>query len=97
MTGKEAERKISEIIGKYLDPGDYSVFVFGSRAEGKAKKFSDFDIGVQGGKPLPALTKALIEEELEESDIPLTVDLVDFSLTTEDFRKIALSKTRGLP
>ncbi len=50
MTGKEAERKISEIIGKYLEPGDYRVFIFGSRAAERAKKFSDFDIGVQGRK-----------------------------------------------
>ncbi len=66
--------------------------MFGSRVNGKASKYSDYDIGVLGKNPLPSKTKVLIEEELEESNIPYKVDIVDFSLVSSGFRKVALSK-----
>ncbi len=96
MTEKQAEKKIKKILRKYIEPGDYSVFIFGSRASGSAHKYSDFDIGIQGDKPLPLKIKYLIEEELEESNIPFNVDIVDFSLANDDFKKVALEKTKRI-
>lgn len=92
----KAEKKIKKIIFQSLNPKDYQVFVFGSRANRKAKKFSDYDIGIWGKKQTPAHIISEIKENLEESDLPYKVDIVDFSLTTEDFRKIALSKIKEL-
>ncbi len=96
MTGKSAKKKIKEIMYKYLSPEDYQIFLFGSRASGSAEKFSDFDIGVKGGKPLPSELKVLIEEELEESSLPFIVDIVDFSLVSDNFKKVSLSNIKKL-
>ena len=92
----QVEKKIKEIIFQFLDPEKYQVFIFGSRATGKAKKFSDFDIGILGKKPIPSHLIVLIEEALEESDLPYKVDIVDFSLVSSEFKKIALSKIKKL-
>ncbi len=88
--------EIRDIIFKFLDPKEYNVFVFGSRAAGKAGKFSDYDIGIIGKKSVSSFKKVLIEEALEESNIPYKVDIVDFSLVSPEFKKIALSQTKKM-
>ena len=92
----KAEKKIKEIIYRFLDPKEYQVFIFGSRAVGKSKKYSDYDVGIFGKKSVPATKMVLIEEALEESDLPYKVDVVDFSLVSADFKKVALSKIKKL-
>ncbi len=47
-------------------------------------------LGVWGTKPLPIFIKAALEEEIEESSIPLRVDIVDFSRVGDQFKKEAL-------
>jgi len=87
---------IEEIIFKFLEPKEYKVFIFGSRVTGKAEKFSDYDIGILGEKSVPGEKLALIEEAFEESDLPFKVEVVDFSLVSSKFKKIALSKIKEL-
>lgn len=96
ITSKNAEKEIKEIIFKFLDPLEYKVFIFGSRVNGKAKKFSDYDIGIIGKKSVPSATKILIEERLEESNLPYKIDIVDFSLVSSNFKKVALAKVKKL-
>ena len=96
MNNHKAEQLIKEIIARFLNPREYKVFIFGSRVTGKASPFSDFDIGVMGKKPVSWKTLGLIEEALEDSDLPFTVDVVDFSQTSQKFQKSALSKTKTL-
>lgn len=91
-----AEQEIKNIIFRFLDQKKYRVFIFGSRATGKAKKFSDYDMGILGKKPLSSDIKISIEEALEESDIPYTVDIVDFSLVSPTFKKTALAEIKYL-
>ncbi len=91
-----AEKEIKKIIFSFLNPKEHQAFVFGSRTTGKAKKYSDYDIGIRGKKPVASNTMILIEEALEESDLPYKIDIVDFSLVSVDFKKVALSKTRKL-
>ena len=93
---KNKEKAIGNIIFQFINPNKYQVFIFGSQATGKAKKFSDYDIGIIGEKPIAWKTLSLAEEAFEESDLPFKVDLVDFSLVSDKFRKIALSKTKKL-
>jgi len=92
----QAEKRIKSIIYRFLDPKEYQVFIFGSRATGKAKKYSDYDVGIWGKKPVPSHIIILIEEALEESDLPYRIDIVDFSLVSSKFRKVALSKIKKL-
>lgn len=70
------------------------VYFFGSRAGGRAGRASDIDVGVLGLEPLPAGMLAAIREELEESRIPYTVDLVDLSEVEPSFRDFV--KTEGV-
>ena len=92
----ETEKEIKKIIFHFLNPLEYKVFIFGSRASGKAKKFSDYDVGIKGEKAIPGHIKVMIEEALEESDIPQKVDIVDFSLLSSNFKKVSLSKIKEL-
>jgi uncharacterized protein len=88
--------EIRDTIFSLLDSEKYDVFIFGSRATGEAGKFSDYDIGIIGTDPVPSSKKVLIEEALEESNIPYKVDIVDFSLVSPEFREIALSQTKKI-
>ncbi len=89
---KKYEQEIKKIIFQFLNPLEYKIFIFGSRANNKARKFSDYDIGIIGKKRVPWFILALIEEQFENSDLPFRVDVVDFSLVSPNFRKVALSK-----
>jgi len=93
---KKVESEIKKIIFQFLDPKKYKVFIFGSRAKEKARKYSDYDIGISGKRPLPSYLKVLIEEALEESDLPFKVDIVDFSKVSKDFKKVALKNIKKL-
>lgn len=90
------EDKIKQIVGNLLPEGKYNVFLFGSRVSGKNLKWSDYDIGVLGDKPLPLDKKAEIVEALEESDIPYLVEVVDFSRVSDKFKAIALANKKDL-
>jgi predicted nucleotidyltransferase len=93
---KKIEKEIKEIVSRFLDFKEYQVFIFGSRVTDKAKKFSDYDIGIWGKKAVPGYILAEIEEALEESDIPYKADIVDFSLVSSDFKKVALLEIKKL-
>jgi uncharacterized protein len=93
---RKTEEKIKDIIFRFLDSKEYEVFIFGSRVKGKAKKYSDYDIGIKGKKAVPGYILTMIEEALEESDLPYKVDIVDFSLVSPEFSQIALSKIKKL-
>ena len=96
LISQKAEEEIKRIVFRFLSPSEYKVFIFGSRIVGKAKKYSDYDIGIIGKKAVPWKILTLIEEDLEESDLPYKVDIVDFSLVSSNFKKVALSKIKKL-
>lgn len=95
-TLKNEEKTIKDIIYEFINPNEYKIFIFGSRAAGKAKKFSDYDVGIMGEKPVEWKTLSLIDEVFEESDLPFKIDLVDFFLVSENFKKTALLKIKEL-
>lgn len=90
MTNDQLLSAIFKILSNYKELQNARLFLFGSRAAGKGKNFSDIDLGIQADKPLSPSTLVRIEEEFEESDIPYTVDVVDFSLVDRKFKDIAL-------
>jgi len=67
---------------------DREVWAFGSRITGKAGGTSDLDLCVIGDTPLPFETSALLRHDFSESDIPYSVDVVDWATTSESFRRI---------
>ena len=67
---------------------DYTVWAFGSRATGSAKKFSDLDLAIIGEQPIGLNLSSRLAEAFAESNLPYKVDLVDWATTSEAFKKI---------
>lgn len=81
---------IKDVLNKYLTANEV-VWAFGSRVSGASKKYSDLDLVIIGDTSVPVLTMALIKEAFSTSDLPYKVDLLDWHLIEDDFRKIILS------
>ena len=80
--------ELRRIVVRYVDTDEWRPVIFGSRANGTARKFSDIDIGFIGTKPLPFSVKSRLWNALDDSDIPYVVDIVDLSVATAEFRRI---------
>lgn len=80
---------IRTIVYSYLDPKKYQAFIFGSRAIGNNSKYSDIDLGIEGEEDIPLHLLAKIEYDLENTNIPYIIDIVDMKDTSKEFSKIA--------
>lgn len=74
------------------------VWIFGSRARGDHKKFSDIDIlfEISDRAVLPAGFLSRIQEEVEESRLPYKVDLVEMRQLAESYREGILKDRREI-
>lgn len=66
------------------------IYAFGSRVRGDHKKYSDLDLvykSPDNGSSLTPKALARLKTEFEDSDLPITVDLVDWSLLTPEFKR----------
>jgi len=77
---------VQDILRRHVP--DREVWAFGSRVTGKARGTSDLDLCVIGEIPLSYETSARLRYDFSESDIPYTVDVIDWATTSESFRKI---------
>ncbi len=77
------------MIRTYLPDPSYQLILFGSQVTRSARPFSDIDVGVVGKAPLPFTILGRINEALEQSSLPVRVDVVDFARTSATFRRIA--------
>ncbi len=80
------EKKHLKILKEILSKYPYTFYLFGSRTKGKSLKFSDIDLCYKENIPHKTITN--IKFELEDSDLPFFVDLVDFNNCTPDFQKL---------
>jgi predicted nucleotidyltransferase len=76
---------LTSIIKKHLPL--VKIYLFGSRARGDYTPWSDIDVALDTGKKIDLYELSIIKEEIEESSIPFTVDVVDMHNISEDFRK----------
>ena len=65
---------------------DCEVSVFGSRAMGTAKPWSDLDLLVRGNAELSMKRVWKFQEAFEDSDLRFRVDVVDWHAITDTFR-----------
>ena len=72
------------------------VFLFGSRADGTAGPKSDYDIGVDAGRPLSARDLTDLRETFDAAPLLVRVDVVDFTRVDDAFRNYALRSTLTL-
>lgn len=68
------------------------VFAFGSRVSGQPRKYSDLDLAVQAEKPLSLRTLRLLKESFEDSDLPICVDIVDWSQADASFKAMVAAQ-----
>lgn len=75
---------VRNLLAKHL-PGN-RVYVFGSRARGTAKPFSDLDLAIEADPPIPPERLESLREAFSESNLPILVDLVDLRTVSDTFR-----------
>ena len=69
-------------------PAAAKVWVFGSRASGRARRFSDLDLAIDAGRPLTLDEAASLADAFSESDLSYRVDVVDWCAIDDRFRRI---------
>ena len=87
-------RIVREIFACHLP--DREVRVFGSRAVGPAKPYSDLDLVIMGEEPLPLTTMRILRDAFDDSDLPFQVDLLEWMGVSEEFRIVLESTARTL-
>jgi len=78
------DQKHWNIVKNILQKYPYSFYAFGSRVKGTQKLLSDLDLCFI--EPIPSNILAHIREDFEESNLPFTVDLVDWNMCDETFK-----------
>jgi nucleotidyltransferase substrate binding protein (TIGR01987 family) len=80
-------KMIVSIIEKIPELKNCSVYLYGSRVQGKAAKYSDVDIALDyNGNPVPDTIKSNLSVLFEESVLPYTVDIIDLNSVSQIFR-----------
>ncbi len=85
-------KKLRTDLSSHFNSRDGFVFIFGSRANGKSKPNSDWDIGVISKKEIPGSALEKARESLERIRTLQTFELVDFQKVPDSFKKIAMKK-----
>jgi predicted nucleotidyltransferase len=82
-----------ELVISPLKASGATVWIFGSRARGDHKVFSDIDImfETKDNNPFPTGFISGLKEAIEESRLPFKVDLVDFKDMADSYRTTALA------
>lgn len=79
------EERHKKILWDILKKYPYTFYAFGSRVTGKHRRFSDLDLFLN--EPIKVIDSVNLEEDLGESDLPFTVDVVNKEYCKEDFIK----------
>lgn len=65
---------------------------FGSRVTGRAKPYSDLDLALVGPARLDSAKLAALREALDESTLPIRVDVLDWRSIAPHFQKIIAAR-----
>ena len=77
--------EVQQILAEHVP--DCEVRAFGSRAKWTAREYSDLDLAIVGDEPLDWRVLGKLQDAFEESDLPITVDVIDWHTTSESFRQ----------
>lgn len=77
---------VVRILERHLPEG--AVWVYGSRANRTAQRYSDLDLAVVLGTPLSGAVRSALAEAFSESDLPWRVDILDWATASPEFRAI---------
>ena len=79
----DVKETIIKIVHKHVP--DCRIFLFGSRARGTHKEGADYDIALDTGTKIPRETMLKISGDIDESNIPVFVDVVDLNRISPTF------------
>ena len=77
-------RMVREVLAHWLP--DAQVLALGSRFSGTARKFSDLDLAIASSTPLDWRLLGKVRDAFEDSDLPICVDVVDWSQADAGFK-----------
>lgn len=89
MIDEDTKKFLRSVVFKYVRVRSVRAFLFGSQVTGASSKYSDIDLGLESKEPIPYRTIIDMEEEFENSNLPYTVDVVDFSKVSDKFKAVA--------
>lgn len=84
---EEHRRLVLDILRAHLPQGA-KTWMFGSRATGRARRYSDLDLAIDGGRRLTFDEMAGLAEAFSDSDLPYRVDVLDWRALDDRFRRI---------
>ncbi len=76
---------IVHVVLKYIPTA--TIYLFGSRARKTDTQQSDIDIAIDAKQKIDPLILSEIREEVEESLIPFTVDIVDIYTVSQELKE----------
>ena len=79
-------RAIVDAILRAHLPRGAKVWAFGSRVTGRARPYSDLDLAIDAGRRLNLGELADFSEAFSDSDLPWTVDVIDWHAAGPGFR-----------
>ena len=79
------KEQLIEIIHKYLP--NAIIYLFGSRAIDKEKAGSDIDIALDIGQEIPRNLILKILNDIDDTSIPMKIDLIDMHVVQENLKK----------
>lgn len=82
--------QLLSIILKHVP--ESQIYLFGSRATNKESPGSDIDLAINAPQPIPHKTIIKILLEIDETTIPLKVDLVDLNIAQEPLKQNILQE-----
>lgn len=82
---QETKNKIIALISALIP--EAKIYLFGSRARGTAKQWSDIDIALDAGTPLDINRVSEVKDVLEALSIPYRVDIVDIFQVDETMKQ----------
>ena len=84
-------RLVLNILRAHLPQGTRA-WVFGSRATGRARRYSDLDLAIDAGRRLTLDEIAGLTEAFSDSDLPYKVDLIDWHDIDDGWRQIIVAE-----
>ena len=80
-----------------LSQATAKAWVFGSRATGRARPYSDLDLLISSPAPLDWRARADLQDAFEASNLPFRVDVVEESRLAPTLAPRALAERQYLP
>ena len=87
----DQRRLVLDILGANLPQGT-KTWVFGSRATGRARRYSDLDLAIDAGRPLTLDEIARLSEAFSDSDLPYRVDFLDWHDINDRWRETIVAE-----